>query len=101
MELALANPDTNPVSAGLLSLDSAAEGNRLREAPENRARRGRRSDAGDEPRDPNRSGGQLVPRTQTALYTSHARRGIAVYQDTAGLGAYPTSLQSAGIDLYA
>jgi hypothetical protein len=103
MEVALANPDLNPVSAGLIPPDPSAEQRRLREEPARSARRGQEpGEAADDPRrDRRRTGGQLVPRTQTALYTSQARRGIAVYQDTAGFTPYQYQSGGGGIDLYA
>ena len=105
MEVALANPELNPVSTGMIPPDpSVAEGRRLREAPARVAnpRNGGRDAANDEaPADQRRTGGELVPRTQTALYTSQARRGIAIYQDTATFPPYQAPAVSGGIDLYA
>ncbi len=98
MEVALANPSVNPVSAGLIPPGpQAGEASRLRdEAPSRRTAR-READSGSSQQQQSR---ELVPRTQTALYTSQARRGIAVYEDTASFTPYQLPKPTAGIDLY-
>ena len=103
MEVAVANPSVNPVSAGMIPPDPqagrAGDGGRASDEL-SQPRRARRGGAGEED-ERQGSGRELVPRTQTALYTSQAARGIAVYQDTAGFSPYQTPTPTAGIDLYA
>ena len=109
---AAAAPHTAPlnpaVAEGAIAAAVREEGRRNRaaspppaasgdEAPRERreAERGTRRGEGET------VGGALVPRSQTALYTSQARRGVALYQDTSSFTFAPAVGGRGGIDLYA
>ncbi|GAB6043349.1 hypothetical protein [Endothiovibrio diazotrophicus] len=103
MQVAVAQPELNTLSAGLRAAVSPVDDARSGGESTRTARRsGERGEAAADGRGGRRrSAGQLVPRTQTALYTSQARRGIAVYRDTAGFTGYSFNAAGGGIDLYA